>query len=270
MLNSLKAIALLTLMSMQNSWAAPAGTALRLAYVGASTHDSLDGARQGLDEANLQGRFLGQDYALDIVDIDQAKNTDFSPYIAVIAAVAYADFIRLGKLLPRHPLFNVALSDDRLRGLCLPNALHVIPSERMLADAVKQWRQKQAGANVRAQAWDPRFVKFAARDLNKRFKKQYGRPMDDYAWAGWAAVKMVSDSAVRGDLRTAAGMLAYLRNDLAFDGQKGVNMSFRETGQLRQLLLLVEDGKLVAEAPVRGVADVSDLDSLGRRGCEGK
>jgi hypothetical protein len=46
----------------------------------------------------------------------------------------------------------------------------------------------------------------------------------------------------------------------------GTDMNFRPTGQLRQPLLLVEDGKIAGEAPVRGVAD--DLDSLGNVECE--
>jgi len=45
-------------------------------------------------------------------------------------------------------------------------------------------------------------------------------------------------------------------------------MSFRDTGQLRQTLLLVENGEIVAEAPVRGVVDPDDLDSLGLRACQ--
>jgi hypothetical protein len=55
---------------------------------------------------------------------------------------------------------------------------------------------------------------------------------------------------------------------MAFDGQKGVPHTFRDTGQLRQPLLLVEAGKLVGEAPVPGVVDTNDLDSLGLTSCK--
>ena len=45
-------------------------------------------------------------------------------------------------------------------------------------------------------------------------------------------------------------------------------MTFRKTGQLRQPLLFVENGKLLnAEAPVRGVVDPEDYDSLGIKNC---
>lgn len=62
-------------------------------------------------------------------------------------------------------------------------------------------------------------------------------------------------------------MLHYLKTELSFDGQKGSNMTFRETGQLRQLLLIVEDNKIATEAPVRGVAKPPTLDSLGTLNC---
>jgi len=138
----------------------------------------------------------------------------------------------------------------------------------MKSDAVAQWQQKEPGSNVTAQAWHGDFVKFAARDLNKRFKKKQGQTMDDDAWAGWAAVKMTSDSVAREKISDAKHMLIHLKTDLSFDGQKGSNMNFRETGQLRQLMILVEDGKIVAEAPVRGVAKPPTLDSLGLLNCE--
>ena len=170
--------------------------------------------------------------------------------------------------LPDTAVFNLSLEDDVLRTACLPNAFHTIPSNSMKADAVAQWHQKKPDSNVTAQAWHGDFVKFAARDLNKRFKKKQGQTMDDYAWAGWAAVKMTSDSVARGNISNAKHMLIHLKTDLSFDGQKGSNMNFRETGQLRQLMILVEDGKIVAEAPVRGVAKPPTLDSLGLLNCE--
>jgi hypothetical protein len=65
----------------------------------------------------------------------------------------------------------------------------------------------------------------------------------------------------------ASTLLAALRARLAFDGQKGQDLSFRDNGQLRQPLLLIETNKIVGEAPVRGVTDVENLDSLGPFAC---
>ena len=98
--------------------------------------------------------------------------------------------------------------------------------------------------------------------------KNYKIPMDDNSWAGWAAVKMTSDAVARTKISGPQEMLLYLKTKLTFDGQKGIDMNFRETGQLRQPILLVENGKILAEAPVRGIAKPPTLDSLGILNCQ--
>jgi len=204
-------------------------------------------------------------------------------------------------------VLNAAAEGDDLRRQCRrqcrANLLHVIPSERMRATAEAQWRQKHSGAeadddpetsarndaetsarhhekhpgtsarhhvedHVEARAWHPDFVKYAARDLNKRFRRSQGVAMDDGAWAGWAAVRIVGEAVVRTGDADPGRILDYLRRELEFDGQKGVAHTFHESGQLRQPLLLTSpEGELLGEAPVRGVADVEDLDSLGMESC---
>lgn len=240
---------------------------VQLAYVGDSQNSALLGVRQGLNEANLQGRFLGQDYRLDIIDPAAATGMNFPKYLAVLAAVDKDQLLKLAELAGQRPVFNLAADDDALRAACRPNLLHVIPSAVMKRSAVAQWDKVHPGASVAATAWHADFVKFAGRDLNKRFVKAFSRPMDEYAWAGWAAVKMASDSVARGDATDAAALLDFLKSRLSFDGQKGVDMNFRETGQLRQTLMITDGGKLAGEAPVRGVAEPDDLDSLDRTGC---
>ena len=238
------------------------------AYVGPQDHSALLGVQQGLKEANLQGQFLGQNYELDIISPADALNHDYSKYIAVLSAVDLKTFYDMSDHLPDMAVFNLNLDDDSLRTSCMANALHTIPSASMKADAIAQWQQKEPASNVTAQAWHGEFVKFAARDLNKRFKKRHRRMMDDHAWAGWAAVKMTSDSVARENIANATQMLNHLKTNLSFDGQKGSDMNFRETGQLRQLILLIEEDEIVAEAPVRGVAKPPTLDSLGLLNCE--
>lgn len=240
---------------------------INFAYVGDSQHSALLGAKQGLDEANLQGQFLNQKYNLDIFSAEDANTQDFSSYIAVITTVDTDLFIKLSASLPNSAVFNLSLNDNELRTSCIPNALHIIPSSKMLSDALAQWKQKKPDSNAESQGWHPDFVKFAARDLNKRFKKSHKVAMDDYSWSGWAAVKMTSDTVARAQITSAEKMLNYLKTELTFDGQKGSNMTFRKTGQLRQLILLVEDNKIVAEAPVRGIAKPPGLDSLGTIDC---
>lgn len=240
---------------------------VRFLYVGPQDNTALDGARQGLDEANLQGKFLGLEYTLDTVTPAEAATHAFDGYIAILSAGDAAQLETLSARAGQRPVFNLTTPDDALRDACLANVLHVIPSRRMLDDAVAQWHRKHPDAKVSAEAWHPDYVKFAGRDLNKRFRKAFNHPMDDYSWSGWAAVKMTSDSYAREGIHDPAAMLAYLRGPLQFDGQKGIEMNFRENGQLRQTLLIIENGHIAGEAPVRGVVDPDDLDSLGSAHC---
>jgi hypothetical protein len=236
-------------------------------YVGEKDHAALLGVKQGLEEANLQGQFLNQKYSLDVVSSKDISTYDFSKYIAVLNATDATTFKKLTSDLPSTPVFNLTLSDDDLRTACLKNGLHIIPSNSMAKDAITQWKQKKSESKANAQAWHPDFVKFAARDLNKRFKKAHGVVMNDFSWSGWAAVKMTSDAVARTQITDSDKMLNYLKTELVFDGQKGSDMNFRKTGQLRQLLLLIENDQIVAEAPVRGVAIPPTLDSLGLLDC---
>jgi hypothetical protein len=238
------------------------------AYVGQENSSAYLGTKQGIDEANLQGQFLNQKYNLILISKSDISAHDFSKYIAVLTSVDIDTFTTLSSKYPNTPIFNLTIESDKLRTACIKNALHIIPGESMKADAISQWKKKESNSKAEAKAWHSDFVKFAARDLNKRFKKNYNTVMDEYSWAGWAAVKMTSDTVARTNITDSVGMLNYLKTELTFDGQKGSNMNFRKTGQLRQLLLLVDDNKIVAEAPVRGIAKPPTLDSLGLLDCE--
>lgn len=272
MFNFFKNINVLTILvcslSLINNSAVANTTEFSFAYIGDKNNKAYLGVLQGLDESNLQGQFLNQKYSVDIISPDAINQSDLSGYIALIAAVDKPSFKQLVNSQPDFPVFNINLDDDDLRSDCTPNALHIIPSHKMKNDAIKQWQKKNPESNnVSAHAWHPDFVKFAARDLNKRFLKIQKTEMDDVAWAGWAAVKMTSDSVARNNITASKHMLDYLKTELLFDGQKGTEMNFRETGQLRQIILLVEDDKIVAEAPVRGVAKPPSVDSLGLLNC---
>jgi len=67
-------------------------------------------------------------------------------------------------------------------------------------------------------AWHPRLTKFGAGELNERFQRDTKHAMDDQAWLGWVAVKIVAE--------------AMLRNreigKIKVDGHKGVPLYFRD------------------------------------------
>ena len=241
--------------------------AIDFVYIGKSDHPALLGVKQGIEESNLQGQFLNQKYSLDIIPNNDLDKYDYSKYIAALTTLNSMQLKNLANQLTNTPIFNLTDESNKLRLNCTTNILHVIPSSKMKLDALKQWKTKNPDSKAIPQAWHNSFVKFAARDLNKRFKKNHNTYMDDHSWAGWAAIKMTSDTVARTEITDPKKMLSYLKSDLSFDGQKGSDMNFRKNGQLRQLILLVENDKVIAEAPIRGVAKPPTLDSLGVIEC---
>ena len=237
---------------------AQAGAALEvgIAYVGERTGSAWSGARQGLEEARLQGEFLGQQYALT----DQAAAAT-----AIVAALPTTELLALAARYPDKPVLSIANGDVAARKACRPNLLFLQPDSEMLAAGVRQWQSKHPADEVKASAWHAGFEKYAASQLNHRYAEAFGEPMDDNAWGGWAAVKLLSDTVARLQSAQDRDLLAALRGDVAFDGQKGYELSFRSDGQLRQPVLLSRGENLAGEAPVRGVAD--SLDSLGTSHC---
>jgi hypothetical protein len=249
-------------------WVSAAAEEVRLVYVGATDGTVWLGVTQGLQEAKLLGGFTGHTYSMQQTTSEALGQAGaIPPPVAVVAATDAETLLRLATNLSAASVavLNLTADDDALRQACRPNLFHIPPSARMKADAVAQWQKKHPAATVQARAWHDDFTKFAARELNNRFRKVHGVPMDDAAWAGWAALKMLSETVARTQTTEPGRILAYLRHELEFDGQKGVPHTFRDTGQLRQPLLIVEGGKLLGEAPVRGVAD--SLDSLGLPAC---
>jgi hypothetical protein len=239
---------------------------VQLQYVGPTKGSVWLGIQQGLDEANHQGEFLGQTYSINPVSLDELEKLD--SVTAVLVAADEQQIVKIAKneKFAQVPVLNLISDSDNLRSVCLPNLLNIPASNKMKQDALAQWLAKHPESKAHVQGWHEDFKKFAASQLNIRFTKAHGVVMDNDGWSGWAAVKLLSDTVARTQTSDASTMLNYLKNDIAFDGQKGAGATFRDTGQLRQLVLIVDGNKLVAEAPLRGVK--GGLDSLGLKSCK--
>jgi ABC-type branched-subunit amino acid transport system substrate-binding protein len=248
-------------------WTVASDIDVTMHYVGPTDGQVWLGVQQGIEEANLQGGFLGQKYQVKVVEPNELESTNVETVVLLATDDDYIMKVAQSDKFAAIPVINLISSSDALREACLPNLFHVTPSESMRADALAQWQEKNSDKPAKVQSWHEDFVKFAASQLNNRFEKNQGEEMTDDAWAGWAGTKMVADSVVQTMQFDAAFMLNHLKNDLVFDGQKGDNTNFRENGQLRQILLMVDnDNKIVAEAPLRGFE--GGLDSLGKVTCK--
>jgi hypothetical protein len=118
-----------------------------------------------------------------------------------------------------------------------PRVFYVTSSPRV--------RQRQAKGS-RVVDWHPDLYRFGAEQLNERFHRRFGQPMDEDAWHGWIAVKIAAELALRASPGT--GLLDLLPR-LAFDGHKGTQLRFDlEDHHLIQPVYRVDGkGKLVGE-----------------------
>jgi len=117
-----------------------------------------------------------------------------------------------------------------------------------------------------ASAWHWTWERHGAPQLNQRFERQAGRPMQDADWAAWAAVKAIVEAAVRTESTALVPVAVYLRGaDLALDVYKGAPASFRAwDNQLRQPILLHTHNAVIERAPLPGFLHPSEyMDTLG-------
>jgi ABC transporter substrate binding protein (PQQ-dependent alcohol dehydrogenase system) len=119
--------------------------------------DGVAGARLAINDNNTTGRFIRQEFKLEVVEkadipelVAQVKGHVEGGVSFVVADATSQAVIALADALKdqRALVLNAGSSDDRLRGQdCRPNVVHTAPSRTMLADALaqylawKQWRR---------------------------------------------------------------------------------------------------------------------------------
>ena len=117
-----------------------------------------------------------------------------------------------------------------------------------------------------AAAWHWAWERHGAPQLEKRFRKKAKRPMRDFDWAAWMAVKAVVEAVLRTEGGDFPAVRDYLvGSEIVLDGFKGNRVNFRPWNrQMRQPLLLVTHNWVVERAPLKGfLHQTSNLDTLG-------
>ena len=116
--------------------------------------------------------------------------------------------------------------------------------------------------------WHHTLEKYSARDLNARFRRRFGQPLDGASWSAWAALKLIGEGMLRAGT-TPPALLEYLESDPPFDGHKGRPLTFRRWDhQLRQPMYLAQAGKAApgesSPSRVEVIAEVprGDLDAI--------
>jgi hypothetical protein len=91
--------------------------------------------------------------------------------------------------------------------------------------------------------WHSGLMKFGAEELNVRFLRRFGQPMDERSWHGWVAMKCAVELA----LRYPGGSPKARIGDLRLDGHKGMMLGFdpQDRHLIQPVYLVDSQGKLV-------------------------
>jgi ABC transporter substrate binding protein (PQQ-dependent alcohol dehydrogenase system) len=116
------------------------------AYFGHPTGAPADGLAVALKEAELEMESAGTSVKLDVVPVgsaaaakDAAAKAEKAGAAALVAELP-TDWLLAATDAVKLPVLNIGEAADRLRGPdCRPRLLHLLPSERMRADAIGQW-----------------------------------------------------------------------------------------------------------------------------------
>ena len=121
------------------------------------------------------------------------------------------------------------------------------PRPRVFYVASSSRFRQQAKGQPRVVDWHPDLERFGAEQLNERFHRRFGQPMDEDAWHGWIAVKIAAELSLR--VSPGAGLLDLLPRS-AFDGHKGEQLRFdlKDHHLIQPVYRVDVNGKLVGEA----------------------
>lgn len=210
------------------------------------------GAEMGAEEARRAASLLGRDFLLDTAEAGSAAAAAeaadamvaagaaavvggvAAAYCAAIATKVPARFLEIRsrrELSPddRPPGHLVVTPDHAAHARALAAALRERPDARELRTGVRLGPAPGTAVPV---AWHHSLRRYGAAQLNDRFRTRTGQGMDENAWYGWMAVKLVLESALRNQ------PLAKVRTD----GHKGARLEFRERRLHQPIYVLLQDG----------------------------
>jgi hypothetical protein len=123
--------------------------------------------------------------------------------------------------------------------------LHIRPSRLTLARArshVTDTLPPVPNGRRHVELWHESLERFGGEQLNQRYRRRFGVPMDSDAWAGWIAIKIAAESSLRARATTPAALGAALTDSNAqFDGHKGLPLAFDPVSrELLQPLYVVD------------------------------
>jgi hypothetical protein len=169
------------------------------------------GIQLGIEEADRTGRLLG--WTVSRASGSAPDSAILSSGVREPVVVAFMET----------PQLSTAIRDfGRRRGLLLS----AFGSNKALKCSARIFRITGASSKGAA-LWDSTDERFGAAQLNDRYRSRFHEGMDSNAWAGWLAVKVLSEAAFRtGSSKTDAILRYLLSPETKFDGHKGRQLQF--------------------------------------------
>ncbi len=160
---------------------------------------------------------------------------------------------------------------------CAASLASVSPAAATIRRARSAYARRSPRADeshARIALWHHSLRRFGAAQLNERFRRRFERGMSSPAWAGWAAMKIVTEAALRSGSTDARGIATYLMSRAArFDGHKGEPIVVDpRTGELRQPLYVLAEAAdrregVAAELSIAECYEPIGPDTRARRSC---
>ena len=193
-----------------------------------STTSSRDGVTLGIEEAQRTAKLFGWQVtvvripdSLAVIDGEHRAGSEVTAIVGDLTTTSSTNLngasgpllLDIGKGSQDAP----AACADRTFRLLSPSASASSPGTR----------DTGAGTREADVAWHPALVRFGAAQLNDRYRKRFGREMDERAWAGWMSIKILVDAALRTRTSDQCSLERFLLGtEGRFDGHKGVPLYF--------------------------------------------
>ena len=232
---------------------------LNIIFDGSKETDAWLGLLQGIKEANTQGKFLNLQYI--IVDFSRLADIQDKSSTIIVSARSARRNSELATKYPSIPIFSVIPSSSVQSRPCAKNILYTRPSSQVMKKVTTLWRAEHPNRNGHARLWHYTFKKYAAAQLNKRYKKTTDKSMSDESWSSWAAVKLFSDVAAKSAKPSTLLLNPQKTRTLAFDGQKGVDLNFNSELELLQPMLIIDNEIIVSEISIEKINALRDINS---------
>lgn len=235
------------------------------------------GVRLGVAEAKQTAQLFGGDVQLfesplgsDPVGAATRLVSANSVQVLVVTDPLATDAISKFAEQRRLIFLNIAAREQSLRAACRRYTFHVEASDAMYGNAARRSSRKAGPTNSSDDRdsvvlWWQTLERYGAGQINDRYRARYNTGMDGPAWAGWAAVKMIAESALRARSVDAPRLIAYLESPTTtFDGHKGWPLTFRTADhQLRQPLYVLTHDKQSGKLDFHDVPELRSSRNTG-------